>query len=141
MKIARYDWNESLSIGNKDVDDDHKKLIEIINNLIDLIELNLDRKEFARILSKMTDYSLTHFKREEAYMQKFCFPELSTHQKHHMKYIYKVSIYNDALLSHNPPDPKEIVDFLKAWWENHILKEDSGYEIYKKKLDSPVNYK
>jgi len=58
-------WAHKFSIGDSKIDNDHQTLIEIINDLIELVELSKDREEFAKILSKMTDYSLSHFKKEE----------------------------------------------------------------------------
>jgi hemerythrin-like metal-binding domain len=133
--------NKNLSIGNTDVDDDHAKLIEIIGDLNDLIHTAWNREEFARILSMMTDYSLTHFRQEELYMQEFSYPKLDAHKKSHLEYIYKVSNYNLDLLGNNPPDPQEIVYFLKTWWNNHILKLDSAYEKYRKHANIKATYR
>ncbi len=133
-------WTNELSLNNEDVDREHKKLIEICNDLIDLYELNHNRDEFARILTKMTDYGLIHFRREEKYMQKFSYPKLTEHKQYHRSYIYKVAMYNVDLLRANPPEPIEIIKFLKKWWINHILKNDSDYENYKNKIQSDVKY-
>jgi hemerythrin-like metal-binding protein len=140
MDFSNYNWMENLSIGNPDIDYDHKKVLEIINDLVDLIENKRSRVEFARILSKMTDYSLTHFKHEENYMLDLGFPQLNAHRKHHLNYVYKVSMYNHNSAGNNPPDPSEVVSFLKNWWENHILKEDSLYEIYRKESNAQAKY-
>ena len=59
-------WTTELSIGNKNIDEDHRQLIEIYNDLVDFITMNQSREEFAVILSKMTDYTLKHFKKEIA---------------------------------------------------------------------------
>jgi len=118
-------WTNELSIGNSTKDDDHKKLLEIFNDLVELIENKKDRQEFAKILTKMTNYSLIHFKREEEYMRKLSYPILARHKNSHRNYIYKVAMYNVDLLSANPPDPKEIISFLEKWWTNHILIHDN----------------
>jgi hemerythrin len=49
-------------------------------------------------------------------------------------------MYNINLLGANPPEPREIIKFLKTWWINHILKSDADYENYKNKIKSDVNY-
>lgn len=138
--LEKKDWTNKLSIGNIDVDNDHKKLLDVYNDLVDLIELNGKREEFAEILSKMTDYSLRHFNKEEIYMQEFNYPKLEEHRQYHRDYRYKVAMYNVDLLGSNPPDPKEIIKFLEKWWTNHILNNDMHYENYKKKIESDVTY-
>lgn len=140
MNLEKIIWRNELSIGNVDIDNDHKKLLEAYSDLVDLIELNGSRQEFSEILSKMTDYTLQHFKKEEAYMEEFAYPKLKEHKKYHSDYKYKVAMYNVDLLSNNPPDPKEIIKFLEKWWVNHILNNDLDYENYKKRILSAAEY-
>jgi len=133
-------WTNELSIGNTGIDNDHKKLIEIINNLVDMIELGGSREEFAKILTDMTDYSLKHLKKEEIYMEEFDYPKLTEHKISHREYIFKVAMYNVDLLGNNPPNLNEIVQYLEKWWTNHILIYDMDYENYKKAIKSDTIY-
>lgn len=133
-------WDNNVSIGNKEIDQEHSKLFDIYQELIDFIETKGSRSEFARILSRMTDYSLIHFKKEEKYMQQMGYPKFADHQKYHMNYIRKVAMYNVELLSADPPDPQEITDFLGKWWINHILKMDVEYENYRNDIKSEIQY-
>lgn len=140
MKLNKITWSQKLSIGNDNVDFDHKKLLVVYNDLVDLIEKNKDRKEFARILSEMTDYALSHFKKEENYMQEFAFPDFAEHKKEHEDYLYKISTYNLNLLGINAPEPQEVLAFLENWWQDHILHKDNLYEQYKKQVKSDARY-
>lgn len=137
-------WTNEFSIGNEDVDYDHNKLLDIFNDLVELIEYKIeykkDRQEFAKILTKMTDYSLNHFKKEEEYMRKMSYPLLSEHKNYHRDYVYIVAMYNVDLLSINPPEPKDIIAFLEKWWTNHILTHDDKYEKYKNEIESVATY-
>jgi len=139
-KLERTRWTDELSIGNTNVDKDHNKLIEIYNNLVDLIQLDGNREEFAIILSKLTDYTLSHFRKEEDYMQKFSYPNISIHKSYHTDFMYKVALFNVDLLSTNPPDPKSIIKFVDKWLINHIMKSDKDYEIYKNEIHSDAAY-
>jgi hemerythrin len=144
MRTNNYEkiiWDHNFSIGNVKIDEEHKLLLKIFNELVDYINtLNNEGDEFARLLSGMTDYSLTHFQREEQYMLNFSYPKLEEHKRYHKNYIYKVAMYNVNLLVPNPPDTKEILDFLKEWWSSHILKIDADYERYKKEVQFDVTY-
>jgi hemerythrin-like metal-binding protein len=133
-------WSEQFSIGNENVDNDHKKLFEIHNDLVDLALGKCSRDEFARILSMMTDYVLKHFKKEEAYMNAFSYPDYERHRKLHEEYSYKVAMYNFELSGSNPPDPFEIILFIKKWWTNHVIKVDRKYEDYKTRVSSTAGY-
>lgn len=134
-------WTDALSIGNAAVDKDHKKLFDIYNELVNLIQQNKGRREFARILSEMTDYARIHFGKEENYMEAFSYPEFAGHRKSHLAYIHKVAMYNVNFTGHHPPDPVDVVKFLKAWWMNHILSDDMEYENHKITVGSNANYK
>ena len=133
-------WNKSLSIGNTQVDNDHKKLINIYKDLVDLVEVDGSRENFAIILSKMTDYCLHHFEKEEKYMLQFNYPNYEEHKRKHEEYSYKVAMLNIELLGKVPPDPKEIALFIAEWWEKHILNCDIHYEKFKKEINSEAQY-
>ncbi|MDF1518158.1 MAG: hemerythrin family protein [Lutibacter sp.] len=133
-------WTQELSIGNEDVDYDHNKLLDIFNDLVELIEYNKGRQEFAKILTRMTDYSLSHFKKEDEYMRKMAYPLLNEHKNYHRDYIYKVAMFNVDLLNINSPDPKEIISFLEKWWTNHILTHDDKFEKFIKEVESSSTY-
>jgi len=133
-------WSDDFSIGNADIDIVHKDWVTIYNDLIEYNESKGNRNEFAMILSKMTDYSLVHFKKEEEYMQKLNYPDLADHKRHHKNYIYKVAMYNIDLLGVNPPSINEIISFIDNWLIDHILKIDKKYEDYKKEIHSDVKY-
>lgn len=136
----KFFWNDALSVGNAQIDKEHKKLFEIYNELVEFVELKQDRKKFAEILSKMTDYSLTHFKREEIYMERISYPKLAEHKDYHMNYIYRVAMYNVSLLDSEPPEPQEIIGFLERWWVNHIMNNDIEYERYWEKVQSEIAF-
>ena len=133
-------WTDDLSIGNVRIDNDHKKLLEAYDDLVDLIDHDGSIEDFAKILSKMTDYVFKHLKNEEKYMEEFGYPKLKEHQQFHRDYNYKVSMYNFNLLGSTPPDPHEIIEYIREWWINHILKHDIDYENYHNSIGSDVSY-
>ena len=137
MDFTEIKWSKELSIGNEKIDSEHKELLNIYNSMLKIT----NREEFAHILTKMTDYGLIHFKKEEAYMKDLSYPKYVSHKNLHRDYIYKVAMYNVELMSPNPPDPKEILIFLKRWWIYHILHNDFDYEQYRIHTNSEVNYK
>ncbi|OFY30598.1 MAG: hypothetical protein A2X09_03745 [Bacteroidetes bacterium GWF2_43_11] len=134
-------WSNILSIGNQAIDNDHAELLSIFNQLVDLTNKEGSRSEFAEILSRMTDYARQHFKKEEAYMEKFAYPNLSEHKKSHQTYIQTVANYNLSFLRNQKPDPIALLMFIESWWTNHILHADSMFERYKNGINAEVNYK
>ena len=78
-------WTDEMSIGNRNVDKDHQKLMKIYNDLLELTNKGYSSNEFSRILSDMTDYTMFHFKKEEAYMTSFSYPEFRNHRNEHVQ--------------------------------------------------------
>ncbi len=131
-KRGRIYWSSQLNIGNSIIDDQHKELIEIINDLSDSIIKSEVTKTFAEILSRMTDYSIRHFSSEEQYMEEINYPKIEEHSKIHKEYVLKTAIFNRDLLTPSPPDVNEVIKFLSDWWINHISKVDTDYINFRK---------
>ena len=112
------------------MDNDHKQLIDIFNNLIDIAEKNLPGSGFAEQLSHMTDYSLRHMTKDEWYLRSIDFPDIAEHKKQHLDYIKTTALFNSRFLTDNPPTITEVIDFLRIWWTNHIMNIDIQYEIH-----------
>lgn len=140
MNLESIDWKDEFSIGNADIDEDHKEIVEIFNEMIVLSVHGKNRDECARLLTKMTNYALSHFKKEENYMQRFSYPKIENHRRQHMEYIYKVSMFNLVFFGSEEFEPYEILKFLRDWWTNHIQKTDRDYENYKRSIQSEVRY-
>ena len=141
MNLEKIQWEKEFSIGNTDIDQDHKKIIEIYNGIIELLskeEDNID--ECARFLSEMTNYALSHFKKEEVYMQQFSYPKFKEHKHHHMEYIYEVSLLNLTFSELRQPKPFKALKFLRDWWINHIQNMDREYEEYRQKVQVEAHY-
>lgn len=124
-------WTDSLSVNNLEIDHQHKKLIQLINDLIDKDELGpIPQESFESILTKLTDYSLQHFKDEEAYLKEIRYPGLSDQINKHEEFILKIALFNFDYLNKNPSVQNETVIFLKDWLLNHVTREDMKYRDY-----------
>ena len=140
MNTEKIIWEEQFSIGNASIDHDHKKIIEIFNGIVDLLSQEINRDECARYLTEMTNYSLSHFKKEEKYMQQFSYPKFNEHKHFHMEYIYNVSMFNLTFFNSDHPEPQKVLKFLHDWWIHHIQNIDREYEIYRQQLNLDVSY-
>ncbi len=140
MKLEKINWSQTLSIGNADIDTDHKEILDIYNGLIDMIDRGSNREDCAKFLNEMTNYALYHFRKEENYMKNFSYPKLSQHRHFHMEYIYEVSMFNVVFTRTDHFKPENMVVFIKNWWTEHIQKADRDYENYKQQVRSPVRY-
>lgn len=126
-------WTQNMSVGIRQFDDDHKKLIRYANELQYAIQDardkgTLDPVEIEVILHRMENYARWHFRSEEAAMEKTGYPELEVHRGEHRKFIAKVAEMTKRFMgSSNPQHAAEIAEFLYNWIVDHVYRIDGEY--------------
>jgi len=122
------EWNEGMSVGVKAMDDDHKKLFEILNELNVGIVAGEDRKVLGFVLERLIQHTKDHLAREERLLAQAGFPDAEDHHKEHDLLIGKALIAqanfrmgSSAMLS------AEVMLFLNDWLSSHILGSDKDY--------------
>lgn len=116
------------------VDEEHKRLFEIIANADKIIHADLlhDKyDEIIQILSELKEYTLVHFQDEEDYMKQIGYPELDLQQKAHNAFVEKLaSIDLDSLDNHQQDYLEDLIAFLLDWLTVHILQMDKKIGEY-----------
>ena len=110
-----------------EIDDQHKSLLALLNELIDIVGERGDPEVVSAIFSRLCQYALTHFSTEEGYLSAINYPGLDRQKAEHGTFIQKLIDLNQA---YDPSDPhllEETIDFLKHWYINHILDSDMKY--------------
>jgi hemerythrin len=125
--MAYIDWNESYSVGVKEMDDQHKKLIDLINQLHDAMKTGQASKEAGTILKGLVDYTHYHFTAEEKYLEKESYPALLTQQKMHKVFIAQIEQYQVDIVNKSLTIGVKMNQFLKDWLMTHIVNEDKKY--------------
>ncbi|MEO5332302.1 MAG: bacteriohemerythrin [Magnetococcus sp. YQC-5] len=117
-------WNESLSVGCIEVDNDHKKLVGLLNNLILAISENRGRDVVGRVLDELLSYTAWHFRHEERLMQSYRYEGFIAHKNEHIDLIGKANTLRRQFHEEDADITLEVIDFLKAWLTHHILETD-----------------
>ena len=123
-------WEESYSVGVEQMDSDHKKLIQLINNVQTAILYQTDSSFVQEALDELVDYTKTHFQREEELMAANGYPDLEVHKRQHAEMIAKMSEIYGRYLTAPDETLKELLDYLKKWLVNHICGTDQQYGPY-----------
>lgn len=76
-------WENDYTIGIKSIDNQHKKLFDLVNKLFELDENPNIKEEIRNILYAFRDYTIVHFSDEEEYMKSIGYPELEAHKETH----------------------------------------------------------
>ena len=124
-------WTEEMSVGVEVLDEDHRKLINLINDLHDGIVSGRGTERLGRVLEGLIGYTRTHFQREEEFFALTDFPDAVEHIMEHRRLTEVVGSaserYNkgqfDAL-------SLEMIDFLKTWLHEHVLGSDKKYTAH-----------
>lgn len=129
-------WDNSLSVGVKELDDQHKLLIDLINDAYAAIQQH-DERLLCELIDKMSEYAELHFATEEGYMKKYGFPELSSHQFKHAKFKSEVEQFKKNQF--DKLNFSKIFVFLSRWLTTHIMEEDMQYVQYLPKEEGAEN--
>lgn len=123
-------WEEQYALGIKAIDEQHKKLFVMINELFDALRESRGNEVVGEIIKGFLDYTAEHFALEEEYMQKCAYPAYDEHKQVHDDCVVKI---NDLLKMHiSGKVHLSIVtfNFMKDWLINHVLGMDKKYVPY-----------
>ena len=121
------EWDEKYSVNVKEIDDQHKGLFLVINDLNDAVSAGKAPDVIETTVSKLIAYAKVHFATEEKYLTKFRYHEYAEHKKEHDNFNIKVLAMNERLKSGVYILSSEISRFIKDWLTNHILVTDKKY--------------
>lgn len=123
--MARFLWTNNLSTGHPKIDDDHRKLFEMINAFQDALEQQRGKELTERVLNNLVTYYRIHFQREEAAMQHVGYPDYVEHKLEHEKFIAEVDLLVQNFKKGATINPVYVGRMLSDWLRNHIVHTDT----------------
>ncbi|HOW04772.1 bacteriohemerythrin [Methanospirillum hungatei] len=125
--MAFLKWSESLSVHVTEIDEQHQKLIQLINTLHDAMLEKKGKEVLGKILDELAAYTVYHFSTEEKYMEQCGYPGLAFHKKEHDTFVGKVESLIQDYQANKLGITIELMTFLKDWVSNHIQITDKKY--------------
>ncbi len=123
-------WRDEFSVGVTEMDQQHKKLLAIINRLIAEQKVLTDPKTIADLLTGLTDYADEHFRAEEFLMAEYDYDRKTEQEAQHKAFIEKTqSFCATGTLGPNILS-EALLDYLSTWLIGHILTEDMQYKNF-----------
>lgn len=122
-----YEFTEDCLIGIAEIDDEHRRLFQMINEALTLTAETNDLAAAAeRLVTELRTYAATHFAHEEAYMEKIHDPELALQKQQHIAFTNKVNNFsvNTSSTDATLDSLRELMEYLVRWLYRHILSSD-----------------
>ncbi|WP_347987062.1 bacteriohemerythrin [Methylomonas sp. AM2-LC] len=119
-------WNDQLMVGITSVDEQHKQLVTLINQLDEVVALGADQQTIIDTVNELVDYTIYHFQHEDELMLKANYnPDmLAKHREQHQEFADKMQAVQAEAKLNIRVISKDLLDFLVDWLCHHTLKTD-----------------
>ncbi|MBI5632590.1 MAG: hemerythrin family protein [Nitrospirae bacterium] len=128
--MAYLEWNDTFSVHVREFDEHHKRIVDMINELREVMEQGTDHAGVADMVHNLIDYASIHFRAEERYMAQFGFAGYEAHEAEHDRFIEQVLGFQKRMSIGETVVPDELLRFLKDWLVKHILGTDKQYSQF-----------
>jgi hemerythrin-like metal-binding protein len=125
-------WDDSWAVGIDDIDDDHKKLVKLIQKLFGALISAQGAVYVKALFCELIDYTKYHFQREEEIYAENNYDKLNKHKELHQSLIRQVLDMSRNIMEQGETEAvsDELFEFLKGWLINHIINEDLKFKTF-----------
>ncbi|HTG01692.1 MAG TPA: bacteriohemerythrin [Nitrospirota bacterium] len=128
--MAYVQWSSKYSVQVPEIDEQHKKLVDLINEMYDAMGEGKGGEMLGRVITELAAYTLHHFETEERLLLERRYPELDEHRQMHNWLASKARDLEDTYASGHIPTTIEVMLLLTNWLNAHIFEEDRKYVPY-----------
>lgn len=133
--MTLFEWTPAIAVGITTIDDQHKKLISLINDVSDAMKARKAAEVIGGVLQELSDYTVHHFGNEEKAFEKYNYPDKEAHMAAHKVYVDKINELVQRSKKGELGLSISVLDFLMDWITNHIMKTDMQYVPFFKDKD------
>lgn len=123
-------WDERYSVNIEVIDEQHKKIIDVLGKLFDEMGKKKSPEVLKEILGQMVRYAEEHFASEEIFMRQYAFPGYEEHRKEHDAFRAKVAAFQKDFAAGKESLSVDVIRFLSDWLDHHIMEVDKKYGPY-----------
>lgn len=128
--MSFFDWKPEYSVNIREIDQQHQKLVSMLNELYEAMGKGEGRAALGRVLKDLAGYTKTHFATEERLMKSHGYPGFEIHKGKHEKMTETVLQKVAKFESQELTNLVEVSQFLKDWLKKHIMKTDMEYSAF-----------
>ena len=120
-----------MSVGVAVLDEDHKKLVSLINDLEHGISVGQGTERLGRVLNGLIGYVGTHFAHEEEFFTQTDYPDAEEHIREHHDFSEKIHAIQERYNGgHFDALSQSTLELAKNWLHNHVMDMDKKYEAH-----------
>lgn len=123
-------WSNEYSVKVGEIDQQHQKLIVMINDLNDAMLQGKGKEVLSKIIDGLIAYTQAHFSKEELYFDKYKYPDAAAHKEEHAAFVKKVSEFRESFKKNSMNLTINVMDFLSDWLKKHICGTDKKYSAF-----------
>ncbi len=124
--MAKFVWSDQLNVGIEVIDQQHRRIVEYINQLDDARSNGYSREEIGYLINDLVDYTISHFGFEESLQEEANYPFSKSHKKVHDLFAQRVSDFQTRF-NKGEDVSKALNSLLVTWLFNHIKRDDADY--------------
>lgn len=124
------EWDPSFSVGIERLDEQHKRIIGMINGLASESRATGRSMIITEMLIRLTSFANDHFRAEEDLLEKHGYPDLGRQKEAHSAFCNRLMTFFGEPSHPSESVPKELLRFLHDWWVGHILETDMAYRPF-----------
>ena len=113
-----------LAIGIDEIDDDHGKLVNLLNILNHSVIEGASKDYVEAVLEELINCTVWHFSHEERLMLKSGYDAFEEHRAEHQDLIDSARELQQKFIQTGNLDEKEDLEYLERWLTEHILVAD-----------------
>lgn len=127
--MSLIEWNESFSVGSPAMDADHRRLLQILNDIYDEWQSGATSLTLGNHFASLIKYADRHFAREEAMLRASDYDRWVDQRDQHEHLRGQIMAFVRRHLRGEKPETlsRDAAKFLRDWLINHILEEDMQY--------------
>ncbi|GAB4344564.1 MAG: bacteriohemerythrin [Gammaproteobacteria bacterium] len=128
MKELR--WDKTLSVDVKEIDEDHRRLVDLFNRLGRAVEEGNPADYIEALLEELVSCTVWHFRHEERLMLEHGYDELEEHRAEHNELIETAKAVQQRFLKEGKDAAVLDFEMLEHWLTEHIYVADMKLGAY-----------
>jgi len=123
-------WTEDLSVGVREIDEQHRILLTVINDLHEAVLSGKGREVSEALFDELANYVTANFGTEEKLMEAHGYPQYESHRRAHDGFTGKVRELRARCFDDAACASVEALEYLKAWIINHDVRIDKELGLF-----------